>query len=317
MRFGMLGDAKIAREKLVPAMRKAGCEIVHLGRRDPDTPSSHDIWQGVRTGSYEDVLSDPTVEAVYIPLPNHLHVPWAVRALEAGKAVLCEKPMALSLDELDQLERVAAQTGSYIYEAFMVRHHPQWDWLTTLDIGERYHLSAQFSYPPQPEGNIRNIAAWGGGPVWDIGCYCVLAGMRVFGRAPRLLAASVSPETNLDVEKSATALLEFGPGQTASISVSSAASLSQLVRVVGTDGWAQLDVPFNPPEITTARWGHISAGRDSQLGPGEAVTFAACDHYHLMVESFITSVRSGHKPDFADSRVLTGILRDILSYRDE
>ena len=91
MRFGILGDAKIAREKLVPAMRKAGCEIVHLGRRDQGTSPQHDIWQGVRIGGYEDVLSDPSVEAVYIPLPNHLHVPWAIRALEAGKAVLCEK----------------------------------------------------------------------------------------------------------------------------------------------------------------------------------------------------------------------------------
>jgi len=316
MRFGLLGDAKIAREKLVPALRNAGCEIVHLGRRDPAEPSAHDIWQGVKTGSYEDVLSDPSVEAVYIPLPNHLHVPWAVRALEAGKAVLCEKPMALSLDELDQLERVAAQTGGYIYEAFMVRHHPQWDWLATLNIGARYHLSAQFSYPPQPDGNIRNIAAWGGGPVWDIGCYCVLAGMQVFGTAPRLVAASVTPEDSLDVEKSASALLNFGPGQTAGISVSSGASLSQLVRVVGTDGWAQLDVPFNPPEVTTARWAHVSAGKDALLGPGEPVSFAACDHYQSMVEAFIVAVREGKKPDFTDSRVLTGILNEILAHSD-
>ena len=316
MRFGLLGDAKIAREMLVPAIRKAGGEVVHLGRRDPDIPSDPDIWQGVQTGSYEDVLSDPSVEAVYIPLPNHLHVPWSVRALEAGKAVLCEKPMALNLDELDQLERAAVQTSGYIYEAFMVRHHPQWDWLCELDIGDRYHLSAQFSYPPQPDGNIRNVAAWGGGPVWDIGCYCVLAGMRVFGTAPRLLAASVTPEAALDVEKSATALLDFGAGRTAALSVSSGASLSQLVRVVGTDGWAQLDVPFNPPEVTTARWGHHSLGRDSLLGPGQQVTFESCDHYQRMVEDFISAVHEGRKPDFADSRVLTSVLSDIIAYRE-
>ena len=315
MRFGILGDAKIAREKLVPAIRRAGFEIVHLGRRDSNALSPHDIWQGVQTGSYEDVLLNPSVEAVYIPLPNHLHVPWAIRALEAGKAVLCEKPMALSLDELDHLERVASQTGNYIYEAFMVRHHPQWDWLAALDIGQRTHLSAQFSYPPQPEGNVRNFASWGGGPVWDIGCYCVLAGLRVFKTAPRLLDASVTPEEHLDVEKSATALLEFGPGQTASISVSSGACLSQLVRVVGTDGWAQLDVPFNPPEVTTARWGHVSAGKDSLLGPGQSVTFAPCDHYQKMVEAFAKSVHEGRQPNFDDSRALTGILTEILSHR--
>ena len=313
MRFGVLGDAKIAREKLLPAMRCAGCEVVHLGRRSPDTTPQHEAWQGVKTGSYDDVLADPSVDAVYIPLPNHLHVPWSIKALEAGKAVLCEKPMALSLDELDQLEQVAGRTGGYIYEAFMVRHHPQWDWLDTVDIGDRSHLSAQFSYPPQPDGNIRNYAAWGGGPVWDIGCYCVLAGMRVFGRAPRLLAASVTPEDSLDVELSATALLEFGPGQTAGISVSSGASLSQMVRVVGTKGWAQLDVPFNPPEVTTARWAHVSTGKDVLLGPGQTITFEPCDHYQLMIEAFLNAVQKGHKADFSDSRILTSVLKDILS----
>ena len=316
MRFGILGDAKIAREKLVPALRKAGCDIVHLGRRDELASVSNDIWKGVKTGSYEDVLEDPKVEAVYIPLPNHLHVPWSVRAMEAGKAVLCEKPMALSIEEIGQLERTSAQTGCYIYEAFMVRHHPQWDWLTELNIGAHYHLSAQFSYPPQPEGNIRNIAAWGGGPVWDIGCYCVLAGLRIFNTTPRLLSATFRAEQHLDVEQSATALLEFGDGRTANFSVSSAASLSQLVRVVGTDGWAQLDVPFNPPRETTARWAHVSAGKDSLLGPGQMVTFEPCDHYQLMVEAFVKAVRGGETSDFNDSRALTGILSEIISYRD-
>ena len=316
MRFGILGDAKIAREKLVPALRKAGCDIVHLGRRDELASVSDDIWKGVKTGSYEDVLADPTVEAVYIPLPNHLHVPWSVRAMEAGKAVLCEKPMALSIEEIGQLERTSARTGCYIYEAFMVRHHPQWDWLTELSIGAHYHLSAQFSYPPQPEGNIRNIAAWGGGPVWDIGCYCVLAGLRIFGTKPKLLSATFRAEQHLDVEQSATALLEFGDGRTASFSVSSGASLSQMVRVVGTDGWAQLDVPFNPPRETTARWAHVSAGKDSLLGPGQMVTFEPCDHYQLMVEAFVKAVRAGDTSDFNDSRALTGILSEIISYRD-
>ena len=315
MRFGILGDAKIAREKLVPALRKAGCDIVHLGRRDELASVSNDIWKGVKTGSYEDVLADPKVEAVYIPLPNHLHVPWSVRAMEAGKAVLCEKPMALSIEEIGQLERTSAQTGCFIYEAFMVRHHPQWDWLTELNIGAHYHLSAQFSYPPQPEGNIRNVAAWGGGPVWDIGCYCVLAGLRIFGTTPRLLSASFRAEQHLDVEQSATALLEFGDGRTENFSVSSAASLSQLVRVVGTDGWAQLDVPFNPPRETTARWAHVSAGKDSLLGPGQMVTFEPCDHYQLMVEAFIRAVREDEPSDFNDSRALTKVLSEIISYR--
>ena len=118
------------------------------------------------------------------------------------------------------------------------------------------------------------------------------------------------------MEQSATALLEFGDGRTASFRVSSGASLSQMVRVVGTDGWAQLDVPFNPPKETTARWAHVSAGKDSLLGPGQMVTFEQCDHYQLMVEAFVRAVRGGEISDFSDSRALTGILSEIISYRD-
>ena len=125
MRFGILGDAKIAREKLVPALRRAGCDIVHLGRRDELASVSDDIWQGVKTGSYEDVLADPKVEAVYIPLPNHLHVPWSVRAMEAGKAVLCEKPMALNLKDA----RAMIEVSKRMKKTLLIVNNFSWDYL--------------------------------------------------------------------------------------------------------------------------------------------------------------------------------------------
>ena len=121
MRFGILGDAKIARQMLVAAMRNAGAEIVCLGRRNPDQPVSDPVWQGIEQTTYDDMLARRDIDAIYNPLPNHLHVSWTIKAMQAGKHVLCEKPMALSLDELDRLEAAHQQTGKYVYEAFMVR----------------------------------------------------------------------------------------------------------------------------------------------------------------------------------------------------
>jgi len=138
MKFGVLGDAKIAREKLLPAIRAAGHEVTHLGRRDP-SGGADPVWGDVRVSTYEAMLADPDIDDVYNPLPNHLHVPMSIAALEAGKPVICEKPVALSVEELDRLAAVAARTGLYLYDGYMVRYHPQWDWLRSLDLGARTH----------------------------------------------------------------------------------------------------------------------------------------------------------------------------------
>ncbi len=313
MRFGILGDAKIAREKLVPAMRSGGHDIVHLGKRDASQSVDKNVWQGVRISTYEDMLNDPEVEAVYNPLPNHLHVEWTIKALEAGKHVLCEKPLALTLSDIDKLKDVCRRTGLYAYEAFMVRHHPQWLWLKDLDIGSRQVVMAQFSYPPLPEGNVRNFANMGGGPVWDIGCYCLLSGVMLFGEGATLLSSSCVPEVHLDVEKSGSALVDFGKGRMLSFVVSSNTGLSQFVRVIGTKGWAELDVPFNPPETTTARWGYESDGKDILLSGGKIKKFPACDHYKLMVDDFAQACVDGRQADFTESRILTSILGEILN----
>ncbi len=312
MRFGILGDAKIARQFLVTAMRKAGVEIVCLGRRNPDQTVSDPVWQGIEQATYDDMLARQDIDAIYNPLPNHLHVSWTIKAMQAGKHVLCEKPMALSLDELDRLEAAHQQTGKYVYEAFMVRHHPQWDWLRQVDIGRRQLAQAQFSYPPQPDGNIRNFSDMGGGPVWDIGCYCVLAGMMAFDSIPRLISAMRVAESHLDVEKSASALLDFGNGQMLHFSVSSGVSLSQNFRLVGETGWCALDVPFNPPPVTKGRLASQAADVPL-LSDGAEILFEACDHYELMVTDFANACAEGRPADFAPSRILTDILGQIVA----
>mgnify|MGYP001158899888 FL=1 len=312
MRFGVLGDAKIARTKLLPAIRAAGHKVTHLGRRDASA-GADPAWGPVTVTSYDELLQDPQVDAVYNALPNHLHVPWSLQALASGKPVLCEKPVALNVDDLDRLAAAAARTGLYVYDGFMVRFHPQWTWLKALDIGRLTQINAHFSYPPQPDGNIRNYAEWGGGPVWDIGGYCLMAGQMLFDGTPRLAGAVVAPEAHLDVERSSAALVDFTDGQFLTMTVSSGSALSQMVHVVGTDGWARLDVPFNPPPETTARWAHRNHGNDHFLGPGRSVTFPACDQYQLMVEDFVAAVNEGRSADLAEARDLVHILSSIVN----
>ena len=147
MRFGILGDAKIARTMLLSAIRAAGYEIIHIGRRDAGQ-GADPVWGDVAESDYDGMLADAAVDVVYNALPNHLHVPWSLRALSAGKPVLCEKPIALNLQELDELAAAVNHSGLYVYDGFMVRFHPQWHWLRTLDIGRLTQINAHFSYPP-------------------------------------------------------------------------------------------------------------------------------------------------------------------------
>ena len=320
MRFGILGDAKIAREKLRPAILAAGHDITTIGRRDPDAGCDA-IWGDVAVKTYEALLEDDGVDAIYIALPNHLHVPYAITALEAGKPVICEKPVALNEAELTALDKAAKRTGIYLYDGYMVRFHPQWQWLKGLDIGKRLQLNAHFSYPPQPDGNIRNIAAWGGGPIWDIGCYCLLSGLMLFDGEPELLSVTIQAEEALDVEKSAAAIIEFrnaGDPQTQilNLSCSSGMALSQSVHLIGADGWAKLDVPFNPPEVTKGRYALKGDEKDILLGTGHEVSFAPCDQYQLMVEDFVQKVNAGQSADLAQSFHLTRILSQMVATQE-
>ena len=146
MNFGILGEAKIAREHVVPAILNAGHKVTHVGRRIPGQAALPKIYGNAIETDYEALINDPSVDAIYNPLPNHLHVPYSIEALKAGKHVLCEKPVALNLDELSQLENAAKDSKAFFYEAFMVRSHPQWHWLKNLDIGKYQSSHFIFSF---------------------------------------------------------------------------------------------------------------------------------------------------------------------------
>ena len=305
MKFGILGEAKIAREWLVPAILDAGHEVTHIGRRNPGRETLHSIYKGAIETDYESLLSESSIDAIYNPLPNHLHVPYSIKALQSGKHVLCEKPVALTIEELLQLESVANENNSYFYEAFMIRSHPQWHWLQNLDIGEPQSAHFVFSYPQQPTENYRNRAEDGGGPLYDIGCYAILSGCLLFGGMPEVISANAIMSIDFDVEKQVDAVLRWPNGSILNFTVSGSAALCQSLSVLGTNGWAKLNVPVNPPEVTYAYWSN------GGLQEGTRVSFPACNQYKLMVDDFVSQANLGVASDFLISRVVTKTINEI------
>ena len=305
MNFGILGEAKIAREHVVPAILNAGHKVTHVGRRIPGQVGLPEIYGNAIETDYETLINEPSVDAIYNPLPNHLHVPYSIEALKAGKHVLCEKPIALNLDELSQLENAAKDSKAFFYEAFMVRSHPQWHWLKNLDIGKYQSSHFIFSYPQQPLGNVRNLIKYGGGPLFDIGCYAILSGCMLFEGEPKVLSAVAIKSEEYEIEKQVDATLRWPNGETLSLTVSANAALCQAFTVLGSNGWAKLNVPVNPPETTYAYWS------DGGLEKGTKVEFPPCNHYQLMVEEFVSQSESGHDSDFLFSRIITKAINDI------
>ena len=305
MNFGILGEAKIAREHVVPAILNAGHKVTHVGRRILGQAALPKIYGNAIETDYETLINEPSVDAIYNPLPNHLHVPYSIEALKADKHVLCEKPVALNLDELSQLENAAKDSKAFFYEAFMVRSHPQWHWLKNLDIGKYQSSHFIFSYPQQPLGNVRNLIKYGGGPLFDIGCYAILSGCILFEGEPKVLSAVAVKSEEYEIEKQVDATLRWPNGETLSLTVSANAALCQAFTVLGSNGWAKLNVPVNPPETTYAYWSN------GGLQKGTKVEFPASNHYQLMVEEFVSRSESGHDSDFLFSRIVTKAINDI------
>ena len=305
MNFGILGEAKIAREHVVPAILNAGHTVTHVGRRTPGKEALPKIYGSAIETDYESLINDPSVDAIYNPLPNHLHVPYSIKALKSNKHVLCEKPVALNLNELTQLENAAKEKKAFFYEAFMVRSHPQWHWLQNLDIGQYQSSHFIFSYPQQPAGNVRNLVKYGGGPLFDIGCYAILSGCMLFKGEPKVLSAAAIMCDEYETEKQVDATLRWPNGETLSFTVSANAALCQAFTVLGSNGWAKLNVPINPPEKTYAYWSN------GGLQKGSKVEFPACNHYQLMVEEFVSRSESGQESDFLFSRIVTKAINDI------
>lgn len=298
VRWGVLSTAAIGVNKVIPAMQRAEhCEIVAIASRDKSRAESAAGKLGIARayGSYEELLTDPLVEAVYNPLPNHLHVPWSIRALEAGKHVLCEKPIALTSAEAQTLVEAAHRHPSLnVVEAFMYPHHPQWRRALSIvkqgGIGTLRSIQSFFSYFNEDAANVRNQADIGGGGVMDIGCYPISLSRLFFGREPRRVSGWCEFDPRFHTDRLASAILDFETG-TSTFTCSTQLVPYQRVNLMGTAGRIEIEIPFNaPPDRPTRIW-HQSGNQPG--GPIEEITLPICDQYGIQGDAFSLAVRRG------------------------
>jgi predicted dehydrogenase len=277
------------------------CEVTAIASRDMAKGEAAAAELGIPKlyGSYEKLLADPEIEAVYIPLPNHLHVPWSIRAAEAGKHVLCEKPIGMNAAEARELMAVRDRTGVVIGEAFMVQTHPQWARMVELvrggRIGQLRGAIGAFGYFNVDPGNVRNILACGGGALMDIGCYPIKTSRMVFGEEPVRVSATMERDASLTgVDVLTSAILEF-PSGTCIFTCSMQLAAHQMMRFYGTKGFIAPEIPFNATPGGTSRI-TIDDGRDLSGGGAVVEEFAACDQYTLQGDQFSRAVREGGQP---------------------
>jgi predicted dehydrogenase len=299
LRWGILGAAKIAVTKVVPAIQKSlRGEVVALASRDGARAAAVAEALGIPSayGTYEALLASPEVDAVYIPLPNHMHAAWTIAAARAGKHVLCEKPLALDAAEAREMVDVAEREGVQLLEAFMYRFHPTWrkvqELIATGAIGEVRAVHSWFSYRNEDPENIRNIRRFGGGALMDIGCYPIHVARMIFGEQPTRIHAAMRRHPQFGTDMLTSALLEFGDRH-ATFTCSTVAEPSQHARVLGTQGLIEVPIPYNIPHDlpTEVRW---IAGGNPPVAPGiTTFTFEPANQYSLQADAFAAAVLDG------------------------
>ncbi|MDZ7706844.1 MAG: Gfo/Idh/MocA family oxidoreductase [Trueperaceae bacterium] len=292
VRWGILSTAKIGVEKVVPSMQKASnLEVVAIASRDGERArqAADRLHLPQALDSYEALLASPDVEAIYNPLPNQLHVPWTIRALEAGKHVLCEKPIALTADEAQQLADAAdAHPELKVMEAFMYRFHPQWRtarrWVEEGEVGELRTVHSHFAYRNLDPDNIRNRPETGGGGLMDIGSYDVSLSRFLFGREPERVVAAIENDPDFGVDRLVSAMMDFGGGATATFTCATQLEPYQRAHAFGTQGRIEIEIPFNAPTTGTTR---ILRQRGLET---REVAFRDADQYTLQGEAFSRAV---------------------------
>jgi predicted dehydrogenase len=293
--WGIVGTARIATAKVIPAFQKSPLiEVAAIASRDLGTAQRVAGQLGIAKayGSYEALLADPEIEAIYNPLPNHLHVPLTLQAAAAGKHVLCEKPIALTTAEAEQLRSVAGNV--LIMEAFMVRFHPQWLRVRELihagRIGEVRAVQVSFSYHNVDPANVRNQADIGGGALYDIGCYAIVSGRWALEAEPERAIALIDRDPNFRTDRMTSGIVDFGNGRHLTFTVSTQAVPYQRVQVCGTRGRIEIQIPFNaPPDEATRIF--IDDGTALDGAGIQTEVLPACDQYALEGEAFSRAIR--------------------------
>jgi predicted dehydrogenase len=289
--WGILSTAKIGVEKVIPAMQESKfSEIKAIASRDlgKAQKAAKKLKIPKAYGSYEELLADEKIEAIYNPLPNHLHVDWSIKSIRAGKHVLCEKPIGINVAEAQELLKVAEKHPDLkVMEAFMYRHHPQWQkakqLVTDGEIGELRTIQSFFSFFNTDPENIRNIPEVGGGAMLDIGCYCISISRFVFGTEPRRIIGVVEYDPKLKIDRFASGVLDFD-GRTATFTCSTQLTPYQRVNIFGTQGRIEIEIPFNAPSDRPCKLWHKKGNNVKEI------VFDTCDQYAIQGDLFSKAV---------------------------
>jgi predicted dehydrogenase len=329
VRWGILGAANIGVRKVIPAMQRGTrSRMVAIASRDLAKAQAAASELGIPRayGSYEELLADPAIEAVYNPLPNHLHVPWTIRAAEAGKHVLCEKPIALSASEARRLLDVRARTGVQIGEAFMVRNHPQWlavrELVAAGRIGQLRVVAGHFAYFRRDPNDVRSVPEWGGGGLMDVGCYPITMSRWLFGEEPDAVIGIVDRDPELGVDRIASGLMRFPSGGQATFTSAMQLAHYQRMQLHGTQGRIEVPIPFNAPNDRPCRI-FVDDGRELGDRSAETIEFPVVDQYTLQGDNFSAAIRGERsvpvsvEDAVANMAVIDAIFRSVESGRWE
>jgi predicted dehydrogenase len=297
IRWGILSTANIGMKKVTPGMLKSSqLEVVAIASRNLKRAkeAATELKIPKAYGSYEELLADPEIDAIYNPLPNHLHVPLTLQAAKAGKHVLCEKPIAITTKEAALLKK--APKNILIAEAFMVRHNPQWiDARARVkkgEIGDIVAIQCLFSYFLRDPKNVRNRADIGGGGMLDIGCYPITIARYIFDAEPTRVTAVVDRDPKFKTDRTAGGLADFGKGRHLSFTISTQAAPYQRVHILGTKGRIEIEIPFNAPPDRPNR----IFIQKMEMNAGEWISYPVSDQYQLQAEAFSAAIRNKKKP---------------------
>jgi predicted dehydrogenase len=315
VRWGVLGAARIALDKVIPSMQEGELSrVVAIASRSAEKARAAAGSLGIDRayGSYQALIDDPDVEAIYNPLPNHLHVPWSIRAVRAGKHVLCEKPIGLSAREAVELRDAARQAGVLVGEAFMVRCHPQWvetrRLIDSARIGTLQLVHGHFSYARRDAADVRSRLEYGGGALMDIGCYPITIARWMFGHEPLAAVAAIDRDREFHVDRLTSGLLRFAAG-IATFDCGGAMAAHQRMEFFGDHGRIQLDLPFTPRATERCR----IVIHDGSRTDGEVVEIDAADQYTLQGDRFSAAVRGrGEVPSSIDNAIANMAVIDAL-----
>jgi predicted dehydrogenase len=331
IRWGVLSTAGIGTKKVIPGMQRSKRgTVAAIASRDAARARAAADELGIEKayGSYEALLADPEIDAVYNPLPNNLHVEWTLKAVAAGKHVLCEKPIGMDAADAERLRSAAGpdRAGPHVMEAFMVRHHPQWlrvrELIRSGALGDLKAVQVFFAYDNQDPANIRNRLETGGGGLMDIGCYAIVSGRFGFEAEPSRVVSLIDRDPAFGTDRLASVLADFGEGRQLAFTVSTQVTPYQRVNFVGTKGRVEILIPFNAPQMEAVR---IRIDDGSALGDASAreEVIEAVDQYAEEADAFARAVLGetelpyGIDDAVKNMRILDAIFRSEKSGRWE